>query len=142
MERTPRGDIRLIGRKKDVIITRGGKTINPQPIETRLRESLLINEAIVVGDARKYLTVLLEPSTAADARSVEQLTEHLRVEVARVNVDLARAEQLKDFRILPRSLAVERGERTANGKIKRNAVVSAFAALNDDAAIAKHVRRG
>ncbi|WUL68954.1 hypothetical protein OG943_08435 [Amycolatopsis sp. NBC_00345] len=103
---------------------------------------MLINEAIVVGDARKYLTVLLEPSTAADARSVEQLTEHLRVEVARVNVDLARAEQLKDFRILPRSLAVERGERTANGKIKRNAVVSAFAALNDDAAIAKHVRRG
>ncbi|MEV0705215.1 AMP-binding protein [Saccharopolyspora sp. NPDC050389] len=147
MERAPRGDIRLIGRKKDVIITRGGKTINPQPIETRLKESLLIDEAIVVGDARKYLTVLLEPSASADAPSAEALAESLRAEVARVNADLARVEQLKDFRVLPRSLEVERGERTANGKIKRTAVVSSFAALiddmygvNDDAAIADHVR--
>ena len=69
MERTLQGDIRLIGRKKDVIITRGGKTINPQSIETRLRESPLINEAIVVGDARKYLTVLLESSTNVDEHS-------------------------------------------------------------------------
>ncbi|MBO3682302.1 long-chain fatty acid--CoA ligase [Streptomyces sp. NEAU-YJ-81] len=147
MERTTHGDIRLIGRKKDVIITRGGKTINPQPIETRLKESSLINEAIVVGDARKYLTVLLEPSTTADARSAEVLAERLRAEVARVNADLARVEQLKDFRVLPRPLEVERGERTANGKIKRNAVVNSFATLiddmygaNDDAAIANHVR--
>ncbi|MGW3435326.1 hypothetical protein ACWDHW_46735 [Streptomyces melanosporofaciens] len=95
MERTTHGDIRLIGRKKDVIITRGGKTINPQPIETRLKESSLINEAIIVGDARKYLTVLLEPSTTADARSAEVLAERLRAEVARVNADLARVEQLK-----------------------------------------------
>ncbi|MEU5610904.1 AMP-dependent synthetase/ligase [Streptomyces sparsogenes] len=147
VERTPQGDIRLIGRKKDVIITRGGKTINPQPIETRLKESSLINEAIVVGDARKYLTVLLEPSATAGARSAEVLAERLRAEVARVNADLARVEQLKDFRVLPRSLEVERGERTANGKIKRNAVVSSFATLiddmygaNDDVAIANHVR--
>ncbi|WP_329390584.1 AMP-dependent synthetase/ligase [Streptomyces sp. NBC_01716] len=147
MERTPRGDIRLIGRKKDVIITRGGKTINPQPIETRLRESSLINEAIVVGDARKYLTVLFEPSTTADAQSAEALAERLRAEVVRVNADLARVEQLKDFRILPRPLRVEHGERTVNGKLKRNAVVRSFATLidemygaNDDAAIANHVR--
>ncbi|MGS2591063.1 AMP-dependent synthetase/ligase [Streptomyces hebeiensis] len=147
MERTPQGDIRLIGRKKDVIITRGGKTINPQPIETRLRESSLINEAIVVGDARKYLTVLFEPSTTVDAQSAEALAERLRAEVDRVNADLARVEQLKDFRILPRPLRVEHGERTANGKMKRNAVVRSFATLidemygaNDDAAIANHVR--
>ncbi|MER8162618.1 AMP-binding protein [Streptomyces sp. NPDC094472] len=146
-ERAPNGDIRLIGRKKDVIITRGGKTINPQPIETRLRESSLINEAIVVGDARKYLTVLIEPSTSADGQSTEAVAELLRAEVARVNADLSRVEQLKDFRVLPRSLQVEHGERTANGKIKRNAVVRSFAALidemygaNDDAAIANHVR--
>ncbi|MEV6980308.1 AMP-binding protein [Sphaerisporangium sp. NPDC051017] len=147
IERTAHGDIRLIGRKKDVIITRGGKTINPQPIETRLKESLLINEAIVVGDARKYLTVLLEPSATAQAQSATTLAERLRAEVERVNADLARVEQLKDFRVLPRPLAPERGERTANGKIKRNAVVSSFATLidemygaDDDAAIANHVR--
>ncbi|KUL44660.1 hypothetical protein ADL28_39780 [Streptomyces violaceusniger] len=147
VERAPNGDLRLIGRKKDVIITRGGKTINPQPIETRLRESSLINEAIVVGDARKYLTVLIEPNTPADGQSAEAVAELLRAEVARVNADLSRVQQLKDFRVLPRSLQVEHGERTANGKIKRNAVVRSFAALidemygaNEDAAIANHVR--
>ncbi|PXY29874.1 hypothetical protein BAY59_11505 [Prauserella coralliicola] len=147
VERAPHGDIRLIGRKKDVIITLGGKTINPQPIETRLKESSLIDEAIVVGDARKYLTVLLEPSASTDAPSPDAVVERLRAEVVRVNADLARVEQLKDFRVLPRPLDVERGERTANGKIKRTAVVNSFAALiedmygaNDDAAIADHVR--
>ncbi|GDY39500.1 hypothetical protein SANT12839_003820 [Streptomyces antimycoticus] len=112
-----------------------------------MRESSLINEAIVVGDARKYLTVLIEPNTPADGQSTEAVAELLRAEVARVNADLSRVEQLKDFRVLPRSLQVEHGERTANGKIKRNAVVRSFAALidemygaNDDAAIANHVR--
>ncbi|QEU96904.1 AMP-dependent synthetase/ligase [Streptomyces kanamyceticus] len=147
VEYTSHDDIRIIGRKKDVIITRGGKTISPQPIENRLKESVLINDAIVVGEARKYLTVLLEPNTTAAAPSAEAQSEHLRAEIDRVNADLARAEQLKDFRVLPRPLQTERGERTANGKIKRNAVVKSFATLidemydtNDDAAIAHHVR--
>ncbi|NGO67300.1 AMP-dependent synthetase/ligase [Streptomyces boncukensis] len=145
VERTADGDLRLVGRTKDVIITRGGKTINPQPIETRLRESRLINEAIVVGDARKYLTVLIEP--AADTWPAPMAAERYRAEIERVNADLARVEQLKDFRVLPRPLAVERGERAANGKVKRTAVVNSFAALiddmygpNDDRAIADHVR--
>ncbi|MET9146191.1 AMP-binding protein [Streptomyces sp. NPDC004042] len=149
VEYTSHGDIRLIGRKKDVIITRGGKTISPQPIETRLKESALIEEAIVVGEARKYLTVLLEPSTTADAPAAAAAAERLRAEVDRVNADLARAEQLKDFRVLPRSLEAGRGERTANGKVRRDAVVRSFAALidemydgDDDAAITSHVRPG
>ncbi|WP_116204714.1 AMP-dependent synthetase/ligase [Amycolatopsis circi] len=144
MERTPDGDIRLIGRKKDVIITRGGKTVDPQPIEIRLKESSLIEEAIVVGDGRKYLTVLIEPSAAAGTESAGQL----RAELDRVNADLARVEQLKDFRVLPRALEASRGERTANGKVKRAVVVGSFAGLidemygvGDDAAIADHVRR-
>jgi long-chain acyl-CoA synthetase len=148
IERTAHGDIRLIGRKKDVIITRGGKTINPQPIETRLQGSVLINEAIVIGDARRYLTVLIELSTATGAQSVAKLTELLQAEVDRVNSDLARVEQLKDFRVLPRPLEAERGERTANGKVKRTAVVTSFAPLidemyganDDDATFANHVR--
>ncbi|SFO97491.1 long-chain acyl-CoA synthetase [Amycolatopsis rubida] len=144
MERTADGNIRLIGRKKDVIITRGGKTVDPQPIEIRLKESSLIEEAIVVGDGRKYLTVLIEPSAAADAG----LDGRVRAELERVNADLARAEQLKDFRVLPRPLEASRGERTANGKVKRAAVAGSFAGLidemygvDDDAAIADHVRR-
>jgi len=147
MERDAYGDIRLIGRKKDVIITSGGKTVSPQPIETRLKESSLISEAIVVGDARKYLTVLLEPSTPAGELTGAVLGERLRAELERVNADLARAEQLKDFRVLPRALEAERGERTANGKVKRTAVVSSFGTLidemyggNDDAKIANHIR--
>jgi long-chain acyl-CoA synthetase len=147
MERDARGDIRLIGRKKDVIITSGGKTVSPQPIETRLKESSLITEAIVVGDARKYLTVLLEPSASAGELTATVLGERLRAELERVNGDLARAEQLKDFRVLPRALEAERGERTANGKVKRTAVVSSFCSLidemygiNDDTKIANHIR--
>ncbi|WP_413810965.1 AMP-dependent synthetase/ligase [Streptomyces sp. OE57] len=147
IERTAHGEIRLIGRKKDVIITSGGKTINPQPIETRLKESSLISEAIVVGDARKCLTVLLEPSTQAKALTTTALSERLRAELGRVNTDLARAQRLKDFRVLPRPLEAERGERTAKGKVKRNAVVNSFATLidemyggNDDTVIANHLR--
>ncbi|WP_194892179.1 hypothetical protein [Catenulispora pinisilvae] len=119
----------------------------------------LINEAIVVGEARKYLTVLIEPSPAASAAAAvaaagagqqqpsAKLAERLRAEVDRVNADLARVEQLKDFRVLPRPLAAERGELTANGKVRRAAVVDSFAALidemyrtDDEAAIAKHMR--
>ncbi|WP_028936333.1 AMP-dependent synthetase/ligase [Pseudonocardia spinosispora] len=147
IERTAHGEIRLIGRKKDVIITSGGKTVNPQPIETRLRESPLIGEAIVVGDGRKYLTVLVEPSTVAAALATDVAAHRLRGELERVNADLARAQQLKDYRVLPRLLEAGRGERTANGKVARNVVVRSFAGLidemysgNDDSAIASHVR--
>ncbi|MFE3221776.1 hypothetical protein [Streptomyces antimycoticus] len=147
VERTAHGEIRRIGRKKDAIITSGGKTINPQPIETRLTESSLISEAIGVGDARRCLTVLLESSAQAKALTMTALSERLRAELGRVNVDLARAQQLKDFRVLPRPLEAERGERTANGKVRRNAVVHSFATLidemcggNDDTGIANHLR--
>lgn len=147
MERDEHGEIRLIGRKKDVIITSGGKTVSPQPIETRLKECPLISEAIVVGDARKYLAVLFELSPQAGELTANVLDGYLHAEMARVNADLARAEQLKDFRVLPRALDLQRGERTANGKIKRAAVVTSFTPLidemygvNDDTVIAHHVR--
>ncbi|MGW7759003.1 hypothetical protein ACWGK6_47330 [Streptomyces violaceusniger] len=105
IKRTAHGEIRLIGRKKDLIITSGGKTINPQPIETRLKESSLISEAIVVGDARKCLTVLLEPSAQAKALTTAALSERLRAELGRVNTDLARATAEG----LPRAASAPRG---------------------------------
>jgi long-chain acyl-CoA synthetase len=132
------GRVHLVGRKKDVIITSGGKTISPQPIEVSLKESPLISEAVVVGDARKYLTVLLELDVEAVGRELgahrtdDQVSGRIALEIERVNKNLARAEQLKQFRILPRPLAIETGERTANGKMKRAGVVTSFAALIDD----------
>jgi long-chain acyl-CoA synthetase len=132
------GRVRLVGRKKDVIITSGGKTISPQPIEVSLKESPLISEAVVVGDGRKYLTVLLELDTEAVRRELgpavtdEQVDDRIALEIARVNRNLARAEQIKQFRVLPRPLAIETGERTANGKMKRAGVVTSFAGLIDD----------
>jgi long-chain acyl-CoA synthetase len=128
------GRVRLVGRKKDVIITSGGKTISPQPLEVSLKQSPLISEAVVVGDGRKYLTVLVEPDGEGPARELGdgELKEGIAAEIERVNRDLARAQQIKMFRILPRALAIETGERTANGKMKREGVVASFAELIDE----------
>lgn len=147
IEETATGNIRLVGRKKDIIITSGGKTISPQPLETALKESPLISEAVVIGDGRKFLTVLLEPVAGAEDGVAVAL--RLRAEIERVNADLARAQQIKDFRLLPRALDLAHGERTANGKVKREGVVRSFARLidemyppDDTAAIAGAVRSG
>lgn len=129
------GTFRLVGRKKDIIITSGGKTVSPLPIESRLKESPLISEAVVVGEGKKFLSVLLEVDRDAVARgegAADDLAVLLQAEVDRVNGDLARAEQLKSFRVLPRPLALETGERTANGKIRRDGIVVSFADLIDD----------
>lgn len=130
IEETATGNIRLVGRKKDIIITSGGKTISPQPLETALKESPLVGEAVVIGDGRKFLTVLIEPSPGTDDGVA--LALRLRAEIDRVNADLARAQQIKDFRLLPRALDIAHGERTANGKVRRDGVVRSFAALIDE----------
>jgi len=124
------GEVKLIGRTKDIIITSGGKTISPQPIEVRLKSSPLVEEAVVVGDGRKYLTVLIWPSEKGSRLDRDALQDGLRAQIEQLNTGFARPLQLKDFRIAPRALGV--GELTAKGTIRRAAVLTSFSALVDE----------
>jgi long-chain acyl-CoA synthetase len=139
--------LRLIDRARDFIVTAGGKTISPSLIENALRASPYIAEAIVFGHGRKYLTAILEIDfdTVADwARANDvsytgftSLTAHPRVErlisaeLDKVNRELARVEQVKSFRILPKALdPEEEGEPvTPTRKVKRKLMYERFKEL-------------
>jgi len=135
------GFLYITGRKKDIIITAGGKNIAPKNIEAALKNHELVNEAVVIGDRRKFLTVLLTLDPEAAERwarehhvDVTQVAEHPRVlgEIQRcideVNAKLARVEQVKKFKILGRNLTIEDGELTPTLKVKRNKVAEHFSA--------------
>jgi long-chain acyl-CoA synthetase len=143
------GTLRLIDRARDFIVTSGGKTLSPAFIENVLRASPYIAEAAVIGHSRKYLTALIEieADTVADwARTHEiaytgfsslvnnrRVTELIRTEIERANAQLARAEQIKDFRILPKVLdpAEEDEPVTPTRKVKRALMQERFKPLID-----------
>ncbi len=142
--------LRLIDRARDFLVTAGGKTVSPSTIENLMRASPFVAEAVVIGHGRKYLTALIEIEydTVADwARSrnvpytgFTSLTSHAEVnrliqaEIDRVNAELARVEQIKAFRILPKALdPEEEGEPvTPTRKVKRNLIVERFQALVEE----------
>jgi long-chain acyl-CoA synthetase len=144
------GALRLIDRARDFIVTSGGKTISPSFIETILRGSPYVAEAIVFGHGRKYLTALVEidAETVADwARSHDvpytgftslatnpAVVRLIGAEIERANGELARAEQIKAFRILPKALdPEEEGELvTPTRKVKRHLMYERFKALVEE----------
>jgi len=141
------GSLRLIDRARDFLVTAGGKTISPSLIENALRASPYVAEVVVFGHGRKYLTAIVEIDfeTVADwARANDvaytgftSLTAHprvaqlIRVELDKVNRDLARVEQIKSFRILPKALdPEEEGEPvTPTRKVKRKLMYERFREL-------------
>ncbi|MEE6193106.1 AMP-dependent synthetase/ligase [Mycolicibacterium sp. 120320] len=125
------GEVRIIGRIKDVLKTSGGKTVSPQPIELRLKASPLIDEAIVVGEGRKYLTVLVGVSEEARAMTTADRDASVAAWINEVNSELSRPLQLKKFRILPRPLSAVDGELTLKGTIRRSAILASFRDLVD-----------
>lgn len=128
----PDGDVFIIGRIKDVLKTSGGKSVSPQPIEVRLKASPLVDEAIVVGEGRKYLTALLSISAEAKAMSAQEQHAALQSWIAEVNSELARPLQLKNFRVLPRALSADLGELTLKATIRRGNILTSFAGLIDE----------
>ncbi|GIQ75448.1 fatty-acid--CoA ligase [Bradyrhizobium sp. RD5-C2] len=126
------GEVKLIGRAKDIIVTNGGKTISPQPIEVRLKACPLVEEAVVVGDGRRYLTALIWPSENGGRLEKAVLQDGLRTWIEDLNAEHARPLQLKDFRIAPRALSLGAGELTSKGTIRRAAVLTSFSALVDE----------
>jgi long-chain acyl-CoA synthetase len=138
------GYLRITGRKKDIIITAGGKNITPGNLEAEIKQSPLVSQCVVVGDRRPYLAALVtldseevaklaagdpafggdERAWAASPRIRALIAEH----VERINERFARVEQVKRFAILPHDLSQEGGELTPTLKVKRAVVADKYAA--------------
>jgi long-chain acyl-CoA synthetase len=123
------GFIRITDRKKDILVTAGGKNVAPQNLENALKTAPLVSEALVVGDRRPYIAALItvDPA-AADGLSPEHVKERLHEVVDRVNAGLSRFEQIKRFAVLPREFSAEEGEVTPTLKLKRRVCADHFAA--------------
>lgn len=147
-ELDPDGQLRITDRKKDILITAGGKNIAPQKIENQLKSSPYINDAVVIGDRQRYLTALLvldednvthwaterqlSYSTYTDLASNPEVRELIDGEVERVNATLARVETIKKFAILPKRLYHEDGEVTATLKVKRSSIAKKYRHLIEE----------
>jgi long-chain acyl-CoA synthetase len=139
------GYLYITDRKKDLIVTSGGKNIAPAPIELRLKESPLVSEAIVIGDRRNFPAALLVPNFVvleAQVREAgglsgtrEQLVRRADVVaiyqrlVDAINIDLAQFEKIKRFAVLPSEMTIEGGELTPTLKLRRSIVEQRCAAI-------------
>ena len=139
------GYLKITDRKKDIIVTAGGKNITPQYIENKLKASIYINDAVVIGDRRKFLSCLImidednvikyaqdhkiQFATYKDLTGNGEINKLIQGEVNTVNDTLARVEQVKNFTILPKKLYEEDGEITPTMKVKRKFINEAFADL-------------
>ncbi|RLC00239.1 MAG: long-chain fatty acid--CoA ligase [Deltaproteobacteria bacterium] len=139
------GFLKITDRKKDIIVTAGGKNITPQYIENKLKASIYINDSVVIGDRRKFISALvmidednvmkfaqdnkIQFSTYKDLTGNEKVIALIDEEVKKVNKTLARVENIRKFTILPKRLYEEDGEVTPTMKIKRKFVNEAFKEL-------------
>jgi long-chain acyl-CoA synthetase len=133
-----RGYLAITDRKKDLLVTSGGKNVAPQPIENTLKQSPLVAEAVVLGDRRRYIAALIIPDFAALERRLKDLGRPLadRAELVQrpdviglydeivrgLNGDLASYEQIKRFALLPKEFSIDSGELTPTLKVKRKIV--------------------
>jgi long-chain acyl-CoA synthetase len=136
------GFIYITGRKKDIIITAGGKNITPANLENGLKQNRWISQAVVVGDRRPYLVVLitldpeelpafaeqhgLAPDDVADS---DAMRAEVQAAIDEVNAAVGRVEQIKRFAILPQDLSQATGELTPTLKVKRNVVNEKYAGV-------------
>ncbi|MDR5651015.1 AMP-dependent synthetase/ligase [Ruixingdingia sedimenti] len=142
------GRLTITGRLKDIIITQGGKNITPAEIESRLKFSPYISDAVIIGDKRKYLTALIMIdqenvekfaqdhkvpfSDFASLTRTQAVQDLIRAEVDAVNREFARVEQIKDFRLIDILLTAEDEELTATMKLKRSFVERKHSHLIED----------
>ncbi len=140
------GYLSITGRKKDIIITAGGKNLTPANIENDLRQCRWISQAVMQGDKRPYPVILITldaeeigpwarerelPEEIALLCEEPAVKEMIGAEVERVNSHYAQVEQVKRFAILDCDLSQETGELTPTLKVKRNVVSEKFAAVID-----------
>lgn len=136
------GEISIVDRKKEIIITSGGKNISPSEIENAIKQSLYVREVIVIGDGRHFISALIQIDTETVGkwaqqrglpfttfRNLSEMSEVIALiqgEVDRVNEDLARVAQVRKFVLLRKELDHDDGELTATMKVKRKAIEGKF----------------
>ncbi|WP_030158381.1 long-chain fatty acid--CoA ligase [Glycomyces sp. NRRL B-16210] len=137
------GYVTITGRKKDIIVTAGGKNVAPGPLEKILDAHPLIAYAMVVGEGRPYIGALIsidgdllpdwlsrrdkDPATAiADLTDDAELLAELQAKVDEANATVSRAEQIKRFRVIPVELSEDAGEITPSVKVKRHVVMEKY----------------
>ena len=141
------GYLTITDRKKDLLVTSGGKKIAPQPIEAALKRNPLVGEAVLLGDRRRFAAALIVPDFAALERRMKELGRPPGEPAALVTRDdvialyaeivdslnrgMAQFERIKKFRLLPREFTIASGELTPTMKVKRKAVEQHWAAEID-----------
>jgi len=139
------GFLKITGRKKEIIVTAGGKNVAPSGLEDSIRANPLISQAMVVGDQRPFIGALVtideeffptwksqhgkpEAASVADLATDEQLRADVQAAVDHANAAVSQAEGIKKFSILPHDFSEESGEMTPSLKVKRNVVGKNYAA--------------
>jgi len=142
------GFLVITDRKKDLIITSGGKNVAPQPIENMLKTNPYISNVVVIGDKRKFISALIIPnfeklenyaksknisySGIGDLIKNEKIVSFIEAEVNNMTSHLASYEKVKKVRLLERELEIEQGEITPTFKVKRNVVGDKHKSIIDE----------
>jgi long-chain acyl-CoA synthetase len=123
------GFLVITDRKKDIIVTAGGKNVAPQNLENELKSHRVVSQALVMGDRKPYIAALitLDPESAASL-SADEASAQVQRAIDSVNEERSRYEQIKRFRILPREFTLEEDEITPTLKLRRKVVLEHFAA--------------
>lgn len=141
------GHLVITDRKKDIIVTAGGKNVAPQPIENLLRTNPHIENALTIGDKRKFISALVVPNfekikafaeshnipyeSLSDLVKDEKVLDFMEAEVDRATPNLASYEKVKKISLLDRDFEIDKGEMTPTYKIKRNIVEEKYKGIID-----------
>ncbi len=142
------GYLSITGRIKDIIITAGGKNLSPEQIENQMKTSPYIKECVAIGDRRKFVSALIQIdadnagdwasrkgiayTSFEDLASKDEVVQLIDAEVRRCNGVLARVEQVRAFRLLPKELHQDDEELTATQKVRRTAFYERYSALIEE----------
>lgn len=137
------GYLTITGRKKEILVTAGGKNVSPAVLEDRLRRHRLISQAMVVGDGQPFIAALLtideemfprwlaehgkQTTSVAELSDDPDLLAELQAAVDDANRAVSRAESIREFRVLPEDFTIEGGELTPTLKVKRRVVADRYA---------------
>ena len=137
------GFLTITGRKKDLLVTAGGKNVAPGPLEEKIREHQLVGQAVVIGDGRPFVSALINldaeglhnwctarkvpAMTPAEAAADEMVRASIQGAIDEANLLVSKAESIRSFVILDADFTVESGHLTPSLKLKRAAVVRDYA---------------